>query len=85
MALRAIGVSRNSLKKYEEKDLLALTGLSFDGLRSKMYIEEGVVAQGFIIYLDEEHPNIIELCFNSRKKADFEIFFKKNLVISNHK
>ena len=56
MALRAIGVSRNSLKKYEEKDLLALTGLSFDGLRSKMYIEEGVVAQGFIIYLDEEHP-----------------------------
>ena len=48
--------SHYSLKKYEEKDLLALTGLSFDGLRSKMYIEEGVVAQGFIIYLDEEHP-----------------------------
>lgn len=48
--------SHYSLKKYEEKDLLALTGLSFDGLRSKMYIEEGVVAQGFIIYIDEEHP-----------------------------
>ena len=48
--------SHYSLKKYEEKDMLALTGLSFDGLRSKMYIEEGVVAQGFIIYLDEEHP-----------------------------
>lgn len=48
--------SHYSLKKYEEKDLLALTGLSFDGLRSKMYIEESVVAQGFIIYLDEEHP-----------------------------
>ena len=43
-----------------------------------MYIEESVVAQGFIIYLDEEYPNIIELCFNSRKKADFEIFLKKN-------
>ena len=48
-----------------------------------MYIEEGVVAQGFIIYLDEEYPNIIELCFNSRKKADFEIFLKKNQVTSN--
>lgn len=48
--------SHYSLKKYEEKVLLALTGLSFDGLRSKMYIEEGVVAQGFIIYIDEEHP-----------------------------
>ena len=48
--------SHYSLKKYEEKDLLALTGLSFDGLRSKTYIEENVLAQGFIVYIDEDHP-----------------------------
>lgn len=48
--------SHYSLKKYEEKDLLALTGLSFDGLRSKTYIEEKVLAQGFIVYIDEDHP-----------------------------
>lgn len=27
--------------------------------------------------------DIIELCFNSRKKADFEIFFKKKQAGSN--
>ena len=48
--------SHHSLMKYEEKDLLALTGLSFDGLRSKTYIEEKVLAQGFIVYIDEDHP-----------------------------
>ena len=48
--------SHYSLKKYEEKDLLSLTGLSFDGLRSKTYIDDNVQAQGFIIYIDENHP-----------------------------
>lgn len=48
--------SHYSLKKYEEKDLLALSGFSFDGLRSKTYIEEKVLAQGYIIYIDEYHP-----------------------------
>lgn len=48
--------SHYSLKKYEEKDLLALSGFSFDGLRSKTYIEEKVLAQGYIVYIDEYHP-----------------------------
>lgn len=48
--------SHYSLKKYEEKDLLSLTGLSFDGLRSKTYIDDNAQAQGFIIYIDENHP-----------------------------
>lgn len=45
-----------SLKRYEEKDLLSLAGLSFDGLRSKTYIDETEQAQGFIVYIDENHP-----------------------------
>lgn len=48
--------SHYSLKKYEEKDLLAFTGLSFDGLRSKTFIDENVLAKGFVVYIDEEHP-----------------------------
>lgn len=48
--------SHYSLKKYEEKDLLAFTGLSFDGLRSKTFIDEIVLAKGFVVYIDEEHP-----------------------------
>ncbi len=48
--------SHYSLKKYEEKSLLAFTGLSFDGLRSKTYIDTNILAQGFIIYIDEKHP-----------------------------
>ncbi len=48
--------SHYSLKKYEEKSLLAFTGLSFDGLRSKTYIDANILAQGFIIYIDEKHP-----------------------------
>ena len=48
--------SHYSLRKYEEKDLLALSGFSFDGLRSKTYIEEKVLAQGYIVYIDEYHP-----------------------------
>lgn len=48
--------SHYSLKKYEEKDLLAFTGLSFDGLRSKTFIDENVQAKGFVVYIDEEHP-----------------------------
>ena len=48
--------SHYSLKKYEEKDLLSLTGLSFDGLRSKTYIDDNAQAQGFVIYIDENHP-----------------------------
>ena len=37
--------SHYSLRKYEEKDLLALSGFSFDGLRSKTYIEEKVLTR----------------------------------------
>lgn len=48
--------SHYSLKKYEEKDLLAFTSLSFDGLRSKTFIDENVLAKGFVVYIDEEHP-----------------------------
>ncbi len=48
--------SHYSLKKYEEKDLLAFTGLSFDGLRSKTFIDENVLAKGFVVYIGEEHP-----------------------------
>lgn len=48
--------SHYSLKKYEERDLLSFSGLSFDGLRSKTYIEEKVLAQGYIVYIDEYHP-----------------------------
>ena len=45
--------SHYSLKKYEEKDLLAFTGLSFDGLRSKTFIDENVLAKGFVVYIDD--------------------------------
>lgn len=48
--------SHYSLKKYEEKDLLAFTGLSFDGLRSKTFIDENVLAKGFVVYIDEKYP-----------------------------
>ena len=48
--------SHYSLKKYEEKDLLAFTGLTFNGLRSKTFIDENVLAKGFVVYIDEEHP-----------------------------
>lgn len=45
-----------SLKKYEERGLLSFTGLSFDGLRSKPYIDETIQAKGFVIYIDDKHP-----------------------------
>ena len=48
--------SHYSLKKYEEKDLLAFTVLSFDGLRSKTFIDENVLAKGFVVYIDEKYP-----------------------------
>ena len=45
-----------SLRRYEERNLLSLAGLSFDGLRSKTYIDETDQAQGFIVYIDKNHP-----------------------------
>lgn len=47
--------SHYSLKNMRRRTL-AFTGLSFDGLRSKTFIDENVLAKGFVVYIDEEHP-----------------------------
>lgn len=48
--------SQYSLKKYKEKNLLSLAGVSFNGLRSKETKDNTKIGYGFILYIDENHP-----------------------------
>lgn len=59
--------SHYSLSRFEEKDILSLAGLQFDGIKSKPVINNTCVADGFVIYIDD---------FSHYSKAFFTHLFK---------
>jgi hypothetical protein len=65
-----------SIRHHEERNLIAMSGLYFDGLRSKFEIDQSFHADAFIVYLAKDYPygqTFFDRLFDGKYKGEFSL------------
>ena len=71
-----------SIRHHEERNLIAMSGLYFDGLRSKFEIDQSYHADAFIVYLAKDYQyrkTFFDHLFDGKYKGKFSL-----LIIEKH-
>lgn len=71
-----------SIRHHEERNLIAMSGLYFDGLRSKFEIDQSFHADAFIVYLAKDYQyrkTFFDHLFDGKYKGKFSL-----LIIEKH-